>query len=405
MLQTPSKRIARIARIGLGAAVLGYGAYIAEPDAPRLMIFGLVLFALPLLFQLLPWPLVRAYALWFGVFLVLQSVMAPILLGDAAYLILHRPNDTTTVTYAEGALPGITGTQRVTFDERGFRVQPRVDYDRKTGVRIFAIGGSTTDEVFTDDESTWTHRLQVALATDLGKRVEVVNAGVGGLRARHHLAMLRHILPLQPDIVLFLVGANDWLFDIYAQFGHFRPAGHVLFPDTPLGRLARVQYNRVFPTEARAEPRVVTSIPFPRGSLQREQKISWFPDAVSERYLSDLREVSDTCRASNLICVFLTQPSAYRSDAPQDVRDFLAMTPPGTSYTLTFESLVHVAKVYNRALVDFAEQHAHPVCDLAPRIAPTTDLFFDDMHFTLAGSARVAELVTECIEPLVADFR
>jgi lysophospholipase L1-like esterase len=78
------------------------------------------------------------------------------------------------------------------------------------------------------------------------------------------------------------------------------------------------------------------------------------------------------------------------------------MTPPAASYTLTFESLIHIAQVYNRALVDFAKQHAHPLCDLAPRITPTTEHFWDEIHFTLAGSARVAELVTECVKPLVA---
>ena len=136
--------------------------------------------------------------------------------------------------------------------------------------------------------------------------------------------------------------------------------------------------------------------------MHREKKIDWFPAMASARYLAELRELSDICRANSLICVFLTQPNAYAESAPQEVRDFLAMTPPGVSYTLTFESLVHVARIYNSALIDFAKQRGHPVCDLASQMLPTTEFFFDDLHFTLAGSARVAELLTDCVKPLVA---
>jgi lysophospholipase L1-like esterase len=399
-----AKQIAWIFRIGLGVAVLGYGLYIAEPGAPRLMIFGLTLFALPLLFQFSPWPLARAYALWFGAFLVLQGVMTPVLLGDSAYLVLHRPNLASTVTITEGVLPGIAGPQRITTDERGFRVTPPVDYAHKSGVRIFAIGASTTEGILIDDEATWTHHLQVALAKDLGRRVEVINTGIAGLRTRHHLATLKDILPLQPDIVLFLVGANDWIFDIYSQFGGNQAADRrMLFPDTLLGRVARGQFNRISnPPEPAVWNSTVTVETFPRGTLGRAEKISWFPETASEQYRANLLRISDICRANRLTCVFLTQPNAYQNDAPQDLRDLFWLTPPNASYTLTFESLVRVAQVYNRALIDFAKQHGHPVCDLVPQIAPTTENFWNEIHYTLTGAGRVAELVTECVKPLVA---
>jgi lysophospholipase L1-like esterase len=406
MRQPPSKPIVRIVQIGLGAAVLGFGLYISDFGAPRLAMFGLALFALPLLLQLLRRPLARAYALWLGAFLVLQAVMAPILLGDAAYLILNSPNTTETTNFVEGAVPGITGLQRVTFGERGFRVQPPVDYDRKSGVRIFAIGGSTTEETWIGEEATWTHRLQIALASGLGRPVEVINAGVRGQRSRHHVAMLRHILPLQPDIVLFLVGFNDWHFDALSRFGSDSPPRRVLFPDTPLGRLARVQFNRVFrPAELRGEPVVISTNPRVGGSLQRERKISWFPEAASEQYLSNLATISRICRDSALTCVFLTQPTAHAQDAPKELTDLFWITPVGASYTLTLESLEHIAKVYNRALIDFAMENEHPFCDVAAQLPASIEYFYDDVHYTLAGSARVAELVAGCVKPIVAEFR
>jgi hypothetical protein len=98
-------------------------------------------------------------------------------------------------------VPGIEGVQRVTTDEKGFRVIPPVDYAAKRGLRVFAIGGSTTEEIGLDDRATWTHLLQENLEERLGRDVEVINTGVAGIRARHHLATLREVLRYRPDLV------------------------------------------------------------------------------------------------------------------------------------------------------------------------------------------------------------
>src|SRR4029450_7514427 len=87
-----SKTIGLVLRVGLAVLILSFGIYIADSNSPRLMAFGLVLFASPLLFQLFPFSLVRAYALWFGGFLVAQSVMGPFLLGDDEDFHHHVPN-------------------------------------------------------------------------------------------------------------------------------------------------------------------------------------------------------------------------------------------------------------------------------------------------------------------------
>lgn len=78
------------------------------------------------------------------------------------------------------------------------------------------------------------------------------------------------------------------------------------------------------------------------------------------------------------------------------------MSPPAASYTLTFESLVHVAGVYNRALMAFAMEEGFAVCDLADKIEASTENFADDMHYSFRGSARVAAAVTECLRPMIA---
>jgi hypothetical protein len=115
-----------------------------------------------------------------------------------------------------------------------------------------------------------------------------------------------------------------------------------------------------------------------------------------------LLKISDTCRENKLVCVFLTQPNAYQINTPQELKDRFWMTPVGASYTLTYESLVHIAEVYNRRLIEFATQRSHPFCDLAAQISPEPVYFFDDYHFTAAGSARVAGVLADCLEPILS---
>jgi lysophospholipase L1-like esterase len=394
-----TKRIGPFLRIGLALACLAYGFYIADFRAARITPFGLALYALPLLFQLSKKPLVRAYALWFGVFMVAQGVFSPILLGDAANLYHHVPNLTRIVDAKVAEFTGGAGAQRVTTDELGFRAWPRVNYEEPAELRIFAIGGSTTEEFSINDEETWTHRVQTALTKDLSRHVEVINTGTSGAMSQHHIATLKYIESLHPNIALFLVGANDWNYDIHREFGSNVQRPRRTFPGTPLGRLARSTYYRVF---EKVPNKVVKSDFITQGgSLKRERKITWFPEKASDRYLANLARLGSICRDTQLTCVFFTQPNGYQPGAPEAFKDLFWMSPPFASYSLTFDSLVRVAEVYNRALIDFGAKNGFPVCDLASRLEPSIELFTDELHFSFKGSERVAEAVTECLRPLL----
>jgi hypothetical protein len=61
----------------------------------------------------------------------------------------------------------------------------------------------------------------------------------------------------------------------------------------------------------------------------------------------------------------------------------------------------HIAGLYNHALIDLAEERGHPVCDMAPKVPPTPDYFYDDMHYTTAGDALVSRLLTDCLAPIL----
>jgi hypothetical protein len=95
--------------------------------------------------------------------------------------------------------------------------------------------------------------------------------------------------------------------------------------------------------------------------------------------------------------MFVNQPTAYHVDATDDVKRHFWMTPPNTPYTLDVDSLVHLASLYNEYLLDFADENALMSCDLARRIAPSLEHFFDDCHFNVNGARAVAAQMNECL--------
>ena len=105
-----------------------------------------------------------------------------------------------------------SGTHIITSDNEGNRTNTKIDYKKKppNTLRVVAIGGSTTMDGVTDDDKIWTNLLAKKLTNLTNKKVEVINTGVPGLRAIHHYVLVKKIKNIQPDLIIFLVGVNDW---------------------------------------------------------------------------------------------------------------------------------------------------------------------------------------------------
>src|SRR5439155_10586195 len=80
------------------------------------------------------------------------------------------------------------------------------------GLRLLAVGGSTTECLYLDDGATWPALVERNLTRRLGgEPVWVGNAGISGANARDHVVQVKYLLPqYRPvDVVLVLVGVND----------------------------------------------------------------------------------------------------------------------------------------------------------------------------------------------------
>ena len=61
-----------------------------------------------------------------------------------------------------------------------------------------------------DDSKIWTNLLSEKIKKTTNKNVEIINTGIGGLRAEHHYILLKRLEKYQPDLFIFLTGINDW---------------------------------------------------------------------------------------------------------------------------------------------------------------------------------------------------
>jgi hypothetical protein len=68
---------------------------------------------------------------------------------------------------------------------------------------------------------------------------------------------------------------------------------------------------------------------------------------------------------------------------------------PGTKRTLSSPDLAKGMAAFNQAILDFCRQEGMECIDLASQVPRDSQHFFDDEHFTEAGSEQVARVVAD----------
>jgi lysophospholipase L1-like esterase len=301
-------------------------------------------------------------------------------------------------------MPNFEGINTISTDEKGFRSLSEIDYSNDTTFRIFAIGGSTTEEIFVDDKETWTSLLEIGLTSSQNKTIEVVNTGVSGLRAQHHLAMMLETEKYHPDAYIFLMGVNDW--NKHIRDNYPNPSSKFF----PLIRLTdTLIWKGLGAAKDLVKGPILSEVSEEYGqyysrqnnSLEKDDSRSFIPNVIDPHYESAVNRIAARCNESLYLCLFLSQPSAYSTQLTADLKKRLWMTPPNTEYTLDLTSLIGIANLYNNELRKISANNAIHFCDIANEIPPTTEYFYDDVHFNEKGSAKVANVLLECLIPIL----
>jgi len=368
-----------------------------------------VLYLIPVLLLGLKKTSYKVAGSWIGIFLIIEFVYS-VFFFDTNYKTLP-PNMKQQFEIVGDVMPGFNGVQNVTTDEMGYRVTRKINYLEKPANtrRIFAIGASTTEQIYLDDHKTWTHLLQEELQKESSDQtIEVINTGLSGLRAEHHLATLKTIANYAPDQVLFLVGINDWnrqvrlsLSQGLAQkefFRQFSPKLSLIGMAID-GIRAKRKAKKKAKKAAAAGIKQVDGVYYASNNQSFTRRVIKPYDVgdVSDEYRDHMMEIFEFCEAASFECVFLTQPNGYAETAEQSLIDRFWMTPPKEEYSVGMTAMNKLSSTYNEFLLDQAGQSQQKTCDLAHHVAPTIEHFYDDCHFNEGGAKRVSLLLKQCL--------
>ena len=117
-------------------------------------------------------------------------------------------------------------------------------------------------------------------------------------------------------------------------------------------------------------------------------------------YVRNLDRIIDLAQEVDVRVILVTQPTLWREDLSEyELSRLWAGGPPfdrptGSVY-YTPEALAHAVALYNEALMALCVERGVECLDAAAQVTRTTAMFYDDTHFTEAGSSRLADLLAD----------
>ncbi len=292
-------------------------------------------------------------------------------------------------------------------NELGFRgPAPPADFD--SHLTIVTVGGSTTECLYLNEERTWPHVLGLRLAAVL-RDVWVNNAGLDGHSTFGHVQLVNQLLTsLRPKYALFLVGVNDVdrdelnVFDRSMLVAHQGWKQRLIQASDLLSTLQAIVRTRRVKDLGLGHLTELDLASAPTSSETPEQAAEFVArhrDELAPRYAERLRLLVALSRGAGIEPILVTQPVLY--SGAEDVatgRALGALEVGGRSAATRAEAL-GILNAATRAVA--AELDVHCI-DLATELPADSRFYYDWMHFTNEGAARVGEIVADGLAPFLA---
>lgn len=267
---------------------------------------------------------------------------------------------------------------------------------------IIAVGGSTTECRFLNDDHTWPFLTGERLKKKF-RNIWLNNAGLDGHSSFGHQVMLSdHLAQLKPKVILFLMGINDVesdrpsFHDKLNTRGAYPDFKHYLYNNLETVNLA---VNLARGWRAQRLNNTTQALKLPRkgnelflSEAQIQQRLSG-QELFLSLYGKRIEQLIDTCRYYQIQPVFITQPSLYGSGTDSLTMANLALSK--IDEDMNGELFWRLLERYNTRLRKTCERSGTPVIDLAARMPKNGIYYYDATHFTNEGAAQVSGIVAE----------
>ena len=336
------------------------------------------------------------------------------------YYIWH-PYFHSTLKPSQAVMPGIYGQSRFVINSKGIRgdeLSPAAKY------KILALGGSSTECLFLDQEEAWPFLLQRELTRALDEKAWVGNAARSGNTSRHHVLQMEYLLPQFPDIdvVIILTGINDLSLALSRDRENIKQNEDEegllasAFSITPLGSKNNLPFYKN--TAIWRACKKIRYLIFSAGQgqvIDGRQYTIWrrhrknasamrdvLPDMSQalKEYSRNINAIIDLARERGAAVIFITQPVLWRPGLSEELEGLLWLggvgnfqKEEGKEY-YSAGALSKGMDMYNRALLEVCRDRQVECIDLASMLPKDTTVFYDDCHFNESGSQKVSEILT-----------
>lgn len=282
------------------------------------------------------------------------------------------------------------------WSRQGFRTHEILGAKPPGQIRVFALGGSTTEDVWNDEGLHWPLVAERELHAAGRMDVRIYNGAMSAYTTAHTLVRFSFdVLQYDPDVLLVMHNVNDLLVAYLAaregvpvdgsylvKYGRRELTRDIDDRDVVVSRLWRTLSGRLAALRAVPAERPVLD-----GSYDLAPAIALF-----ERNLASIAAVA---RAHGVAPLLLTMPvsrskATFEDTARLGDHGLLEAFPSYERFHADFEA-------YNETVRRVGREHGVPVVDAAALLAPEDRYFADLVHTTSDGVVAMGRAVAPSI--------
>lgn len=268
----------------------------------------------------------------------------------------------------------------------------------KNTIKIFCVGGSTTECFYLSDGEDWPALLMQKLKKS-GKDIWVNNAGLDGHSTFGHQILLRdHLLKFKPDYVIFLTGCNDVAADGINGFEGY----HLNYKKRFLEHfeLFNLYLNWVRSRNAKKMGmghKPVDLVHWPTADTSNWGSRVWSDkmDGRLKAYKARLDSLVAMCKTVGAVPVLVSQPTLLGPGTDALSKRYLGNLQFQDDCALVYRSRLHF---YNKAQEEVAAANHLIWVDAESELAANSDNYYDFFHYTKNGAGAMASLIFEQLE-------
>ena len=318
-----------------------------------------------------------------------------------------RPGARLLLSFPRNHLPYtdnvFTRQYRVDIDSNGF-IAPSRNYDAPDKVIVF-LGGSTTECMFVDQDQRFPYLTGRILEQETGAKINSYNGGMSGSNSLNAMdILLNKVIPLKPDVVVFMENINDLstlLYEgTYWNKNTARSPLETLKKRQLVGKLLKEIFIPNLNYAYRNLKKTLSGKEEDEFAGARGKKLVIDQAKMGRDFAANLQTLVCTCKAWGIVPVLMTQANRITDHPVPVVAAYIARDGRGTG--LSYQRFKALYDAFNDTIREVGRKNQVIVIDLAREVPPDKKYLYDLVHFNDAGSQLAAQIITARLKGVIA---